>query len=99
LKENADKISPEQKSEVEAAIEPVKKAIEAEDYEAMKTTLDTLNEKMQAAATEMYAQAQGQPGADGAASGGAAPDAEPAGEKPASDVEEADFEMVDEDKK
>ena len=100
LKENADKISAEQKSEVEAAIDPVKKALEAEDYEAMKTTLETLNEKMQAAATEMYAQAQGQPGAEGAAAGGgAAPDAEPAGEKPASDVEEADFEMVDEDKK
>jgi molecular chaperone DnaK len=100
LKENADKISAEQKSEVEAAIDPVKKALEAEDYETMKTTLETLNEKMQAAATEMYAQAQGQPGAEGAAAGGgAAPDAEPAGEKPASDVEEADFEMVDEDKK
>jgi hypothetical protein len=50
---------------------------------------------MQAAATEMYAQAQsgaeGDPGADDGASAG--------GEKKASDVEEADFEMVDEDKK
>ena len=97
LKENEDKVSTEQKAEVEAAIEPVKKAIEAEDYEAMKTTLETLNEKMQAAATEMYANAapgaeQGAPGADaGAAEGG--------GEKAASDVEEADFEMVDEDEK
>ncbi len=96
LKENGDKVSDEQKAEVEAAIEPVKKAIEAEDYEAMKTTLDTLNEKMQAAATEMYAQAQ--PGAEGAPDMGADADA-PAGEKPATDVEEADFEMVDEDEK
>ncbi|MDF7824196.1 molecular chaperone DnaK [Pontiellaceae bacterium B12227] len=95
LKENEDKVTPEQKAEVEAAIEPVKKAIEAEDYETMKTALDALNEKMQAAATEMYANAapeQGAPGADaGAAEGG--------GEKTASDVEEADFEMVDEDEK
>jgi molecular chaperone DnaK len=96
LKENADKVSAEQKAEVEAAIEPVKKAIEAEDYEGMKTALDTLNEKMQAAATEMYANAapgaeQGAPGADAGASAG--------GEKSASDVEEADFEMVDEDDK
>ena len=94
LKENEDKVSAEQKAEVEAAIEPVKKAIEAEDYEAMKTTLETLNEKMQAAATEMYAQAQ--PGAEGAPDMGA--DAG-GGEKQASDVEEADFEMVDEDEK
>jgi molecular chaperone DnaK len=98
LKENADKVSPEQKAEVEAAIEPVKKAIEAEDYEAMKTTLDALNEKMQAAATEMYSQAQ--PSADAGAGATAADAGADAGggEKPASDVEEADFEMVDDDK-
>jgi molecular chaperone DnaK len=92
LSENEDKISADQKSEVEAALEPVKKALEAEDYEAMKSSLDSLNEKMQAAATEMYSQAQ-QTGAEGAA--GAAE--EPVGEKPASEVEEADFEIVDED--
>ena len=51
---------------MEAALEPVKKALEAEDYEAMKSSLDSLNEKMQAAATEMYSQAQ-QAGPEGAA--------------------------------
>jgi molecular chaperone DnaK len=98
LKENEDKVTPEQKAEVEAAIEPVKKAIEAEDYEAMKSTLDALDEKMQAAATEMYSNAQAAPGADAGAAD-ATGGAEPAGEKQASDVEEADFEMVDEDDK
>ena len=93
LSENEEKISDEQKSEVESASEPLKKALEAEDYEAMKSSLDSLNEKMQAAATEMYSQAQ-QAGAWGAAAGSGA---EPAGEKTASDVEEADFEIVDED--
>ena len=97
LKENEDKVSAEQKAEVEAAIEPVKKAIEAEDYEAMKTTLDVLNEKMQAAATEMYANAA--PGAEQGAPGADAGAAAEGGEKTASDVEEADFEMVDEDEK
>jgi len=95
IKENGDKISDEQKAEVEAAIEPVKKALEAEDYDAMKTTLDVLNEKMQAAATEMYSQAQGAEGAPGPDMGADAG----GGEKQASDVEEADFEMVDEDEK
>ncbi len=89
LKENADKIPADKKAEVEAAIEPVKKAIEAEDYDGMKSTLDALNQKMQAAATEMYAHAQGaaSDAGGGGASGG--------GEKKASDVEEADFEMMD----
>ncbi len=95
LKDNGDKIPADKKAEVEAAIEPVKKALEAEDYDAMKTTLEALNEKMQAAATEMYANAQGAPDAEQAAAGEGAD-----GEKKASDVEEADFEMVDdEDKK
>ena len=92
LKENGDKIPADKKAEVEAAIEPVKKAIEAEDYDGMKSALDALNEKMQAAATEMYAQAQAQPGA-----GQDAPGADSGGEKTASDVEEADFEMMDDD--
>ncbi|MBT8042088.1 MAG: molecular chaperone DnaK [Pontiella sp.] len=92
LKENGDKIPDDKKAEVEAAIEPVKKALEAEDYDAMKTTLDDLNEKMQAAATEMYANAQGAPDAEQGAPGGDA-----GGEKKASDVEEADFEMVDDE--
>ena len=97
LKENGDKIPEDKKAEVEAAIEPVKKALEAEDYDGMKSALDALNEKMQAAATEMYANAQqpgaeqGAPGADAGASAGS--------EKQASDVEEADFEMMDDDKK
>jgi len=91
LKENGDKIPADKKAEVEAAIEPVKKALEAEDYDGMKNALDALNEKMQAAATEMYANAQQQGGAEGAA------DASSGGEKKADDVEEADFEMMDDD--
>jgi molecular chaperone DnaK len=95
LKENEDKIPADKKAEVEAAIEPVKKALEAEDYEGMKGSLDALNEKMQAAATEMYANAQAAGGAAGAA--GADTEASGGSEKQASDVEEADFEMMDDD--
>ena len=87
LKENGDKIPADKKAEVEAAIERVKKALEADDYEGMKSALDALNEKMQAAATEMYANAQQQGGAEEASGGG----------KKADDVEEADFEMMDDD--
>lgn len=93
LKENGDKIPADKKAEVESAIEPLKKALEADDYEAMKSALETLNEKMQAAATEMYANAQGAPGAEGAPDAGA----EASDEKQASDVEEADFEMMDDE--
>ena len=99
LKENGDKIPEDKKEEVEAAIEPVKKALEAEDYEGMKSALDTLNEKMQAAATEMYANAQGAGPDMGGAPGADAGASAESGEKQASDIEEADFEMMDDDKK
>ena len=93
LTDNEDKISEEQKKEVQLALDPVKKALESEDYQAMKSSLDALNEKMQAAATEMYAQAQ-----QGSSSEDANDQsAESNGEKKASNVEEADFEIVDED--
>ena len=59
----------------------------------MKSSLDALNEKMQAAATEMYAQAQ-----QGSSSENVNDQsAESNGEKTASNVEEPDFEIVDED--
>ena len=58
INENEEKISSEQKQQIEEAIEPVKKALEADDHEGIKSSLDILNEKMQSAATEMYANAQ-----------------------------------------
>ena len=91
LTENEDKISTEQRSEIESAIEPVKKALEAEDYDGMKGALDVLNEKMQAAATQMYAQAQ-QDSANNDSTN------QESDESQSSDVEEADFEIVEEDK-
>ena len=91
LTENEDKISTEQRSEIESAIEPVKKALEAEDYDGMKGALDLLNEKMQAAATQMYAQAQ-QDSANNDSTN------QESDESQSSDVEEADFEIVEEDK-
>ncbi len=99
LKENGDKIDDAKKSEVEATIEPVKKALESDDDEQIKAAMEKLNEAMQAAATEMYAKAQ----AEAEAEQQAAPDAEgaePAGEKQADgEVIDADFKMEDDDGK
>ena len=91
LTENEDKISVEQKSEIENAIEPVKKALEAEDYDGMKSSLDVLNEKMQTAATQMYAQAQNDSPNNDSTN-------QESDNSQSSDVEEADFEIVEEDK-
>ncbi len=95
LKENGDKIDDEKKAEVEATIEPVKKALEADDDEQIKSAMEKLNEVMQAAATEMYAKAQQEADAQQQAEP-SAPGAEPAGEKQAdAEVVDADYTMED----
>ena len=90
IKENEDKISAEQKQQIEDAISPVKKALEADDHDGIKSSLDILNEKMQAAATEMYSNAQ---------NSSAESNSDTQSDKQSnSDIEEADFEVVDDEK-
>ena len=95
LKEMGDKIDAETKSNIEAAIEPLKKALEGEDVEEIKRLSEALTQASHKLAEAMYQQAsqeQGQPegGADPGATAGA----------PEDDVVDADFEEVkEEDKK
>ena len=97
LKENGDKIDDAKKSEVEATIEPVKEALKADDDEQIKSTMEKMNEAMQAAATEMYAKAQQEADAQQQAEPGAEGAEAPAGEKQADgDVVDADYTMEDE---
>ena len=90
IKENEDKFSPEQKQQIEDAISPVKKALEADDHDGIKSSLDILNEKMQAAATEMYSNAQNSSTESNSDTQG--------DNQSNSDIEEADFEVVDDEK-
>jgi molecular chaperone DnaK len=93
LKENGDKISADKKADVEKAIEPVKEALKSDDDASIRSSMEKLNEAMQAAATEMYSKAQAeqpQPQAGETPSGG---------EKQADgDVIDADYKMDDEKK-
>jgi len=100
LKENGDKIDDAKKTEVEATIEPVKKALEADDDEQIKAAMEKLNEAMQAAATEMYAKAQAEAEAEQQAAPGAEGAEAPAGEKQAdAEVVDADYTMEDDEEK
>jgi molecular chaperone DnaK len=108
LKEHKDIISDDQKKKLEDAIGKVKDALERENYEDMKTAEEQLTEAWHAISSDIYAKAREKSGA-GAAPGGTAepqPDATAdagAGEKKPGgkegDVVDADFEMVDDDKK
>src|SRR2546426_1341563 len=99
LKELGDKISGDKKKQVEDAIAAVRDAINRNDTEAMKRTYDELQSKFQEVSAELYkqasAQAGPQPGPEAQPRGGA----EEGAGKREGDVVDAEFEVVEEDKK
>jgi len=110
LAELGDKISGDQKKEVETKIAAVREALKGNDVEAIKTAYTDLQNKFQSISEELYKQAaasagaQGGPGAGAGAGPGpeAAAGSEPKESKKRGDegVVDADFEVVDEkDKK
>jgi molecular chaperone DnaK len=101
LKDNADKISGDQKAKVEQAIEGLKEAIKNGDSEKMKSACESVMTAMQAISQEMYANAKkaGPQGAGEPTGAGAEPP--PAADEKAGDekVIDADFTMKDDKKK
>ncbi len=99
IKDLGDKVDQEIKGQAEAAIEPLRKAMEGEDPEEIKRLSEELTQASHKLAEAMYQQASAeagpQPGAEGAG-----PDnpGQPAG-APDDDVVDADFEEVKDDKK
>jgi molecular chaperone DnaK len=96
LKDQADKVQPDDKEKMEAALKELKDALAGTDIEAVKRGHDNLVNVSQEFAQRLYAQAQqaqnaSDAGASGAGSGGAG-----AGATAADDDEVADAEIVDE---
>ena len=96
LREAGDKLAADAKSKGEAAISEAKKELESNDVGRMKAAI----EKLSAAGAEIYQEAQKAAQAAGAA-GGATEGPQPAPKKQEkkADVVDADFEVVDDDKK
>src|ERR1700674_1937844 len=101
LKDLGDKIPEDKRKQVEDAIAAVREAIEKNDTDAMKRTYDELQNKFQEVSADLYKQASAQAGPPPGAEGGG-PQAEPQTEGPRKDqgdVVDAEFEVVDENKK
>jgi molecular chaperone DnaK len=97
-KEWVDRLAPDVKAKLDAAVEAGRQALRAGDPAGIKTALNELNSAYSAAGASLY-----QSATSGAEPGGgpeAGPTAgEPAGEQKKEDVVEADYEIVDENKK
>ncbi len=104
LKEHGDKISEEERQQIETAIGELKSAMESNDATQMKEKIEALKQASYKLAEEMYknagAGAEGQPeaGAEGGPegeTGGAGEEARPGGG--GENVEDVDYEVVDEE--
>ncbi len=100
LKDNADKISGDDKGKIEAAVNALKEALKGSDAAAIKTAAEKLNEVSQAVWAEVYKAAAAKAQAEkGQAAGGSGPSQ---GEEPKSEEKKdegvIDAEVVDEKK-
>jgi molecular chaperone DnaK len=91
LKDQADKVSDDDKTKIEAALGELKEALAGEDVEAIKAKHEALLQASQEFAQRLYQAAQAQQTAAGGAPGGDAGAAAP------SDDEVADAEIVDDE--
>jgi molecular chaperone DnaK len=102
LKDLGDKVPGNLKKDVEDLVAKVREALKGSDTDAIKSASDALQAKFQEVSSELYKQASAQqapPPPDGGTAG-PNPEAAAAGQaKKEGDVVDAEFEMVDEDKK
>jgi len=104
LKDLGDKVPEEKRKQIEEAIKAVRDAIEQNDTDAMKRTYDDLQNKFQEVSADLYKQAAASAGPTSSPDmgGEAGPGARPQDEGPRKDqgdVVDAEFEVVDENKK
>ncbi|MBI5193488.1 MAG: molecular chaperone DnaK [Nitrospirae bacterium] len=98
LKEFGDKVSEDEKTSIQSAIDNTKKAMESDNVDTIKNAIQELSTVSHKLAEEMYKKAS----AEGGAGGGFTPPSggeHAEGEKPKEDVVDADFEEVDKEKK
>ncbi len=100
LAELGEKLSADQKKGVEDAIKDVREKLNGTDADAIKKATDELQSRFQAISAELYKQAAAQkpgPHPDDATGSSGSPEGSRA--KPDDNVVDADFEVVDDDKK
>ena len=99
LQEHGDKIPEEEKTNIQEAIDDMKKAMEGDDVEAMKAAMQTLTIASHKLAEEMYKKTSAETG-DGSNTGdGASPNGEATnGTQQDETVVDAEFEEVDKEK-
>ena len=98
-KEWADRLSPEHKSKLEAAVERARKALRGDDVAEIRAAQEELTRVYGEAGQSLYAQQGAQAGTpDGEPGSSSTAGAQPGGSAKPDDAVEADYEIVDEKK-
>ncbi len=99
LKEHGDKVSADEKSKIEESVKKLKDAISGESAEAINAAKEELMQASHKLAEEMYKQSQAEQAASGQPGGGGEAGAGGSQESKDEGAVDADYEVVDEDKK
>ena len=99
LSENGDKISSDEKAELESAIATAKEAMAGEDPDAINAAREALQQSAMKLGEAMYKASQEEAAADGDADAADAAAADAAASKAEDGVVDAEFEEVDDDEK
>ena len=100
LKDNADKVPDDVKSEVETTITDLKKALDGDDIEAIRSASEKVAEVSQKIGAAIYAQSQQAAAAgESGQSAGASTQTDASGDSASADEDVVDAEIVDEDEK
>jgi molecular chaperone DnaK len=99
MKEFGEKLSPEEKGKINSALEDLKKVQGGSDIEAMKEAMEKLNQAWAEVSSKMYERVRSEEQSSGTQQQQAGPEK---GEGPSDakgdEIEDADFEVVDDDK-
>jgi molecular chaperone DnaK len=98
-KEWSDKLPGDLKTRLEASVERARKALRGDDMNEIRAAQEDLSKTFGEAGQSFYAQSQAAPDASQGGTDAGAPQGDGASSKPADDVVEADYEIVDEAKK
>lgn len=103
LKDFGDKVSADERRAIEVAVSDLRSAMDGNDLENIKAKTETLKQAAYKLSEEVYKQSQaaGPSGASASAdnNGNGAENQESSNKKAKSDVEDVDYEVVDDDKK
>lgn len=95
MKDLDDKATDDEKAAVNAAREDLQKAIDADDYDAMKEKMEALTNAFYPISTRIYQEAQAQAQAAGGEAGAAGATGAGTQDGPSGDAVDADFEVVE----